>query len=455
MNAIPCDVIKDLLPSCIDGIASSETERLVGEHVAECEECRTAYDSMRAEINGAEEAEPEKKEIDYLRKNRKRNRRIILFSVLGAAFVILAAVFVKLFVIGSYAEEEALTCSVKVVGKKVMVKGSIDPEGAARVSRIEFSEDNGTVTIKIRTVLSALFGREVFDKEYEASRDVAKVVFNDSEIWSCDPYRMKFSNAMRGDLIADWERWNAMTREAQMLSSASPGYQSKYFASWEDAVVYFGVEPFNPFENAMWVESRNSSGTDVPDVFTGELYHANVVFFGNEDGDVNYAGLTAGYSMKISTGILVSETTADSSNPILIVSQTNDNESYFIYREDQYLYAIGIDPDMQLKGSSGSIVIAIKSYMAEKNVRITFAAEPLSRLSNDAEIAGGKRYQYSSGVIFIASTERYRDRVNARIYYTYGGIHYTVTLYDLEDEAEAGIVIDHVINFIDKRIKNR
>lgn len=37
---VRCDVIRDLIPLVNDGIASSESEKLVLEHTAECKECR-------------------------------------------------------------------------------------------------------------------------------------------------------------------------------------------------------------------------------------------------------------------------------------------------------------------------------------------------------------------------------------------------------------------------------
>jgi len=46
---ITCQVIQDLLPSYIDGLCSEDSEKLVKEHIAACEECRKAYDRMKQE----------------------------------------------------------------------------------------------------------------------------------------------------------------------------------------------------------------------------------------------------------------------------------------------------------------------------------------------------------------------------------------------------------------------
>lgn len=42
-----CDVIKDLLPLYVDECCSEESEKLVAEHLATCENCRKAHSQMR------------------------------------------------------------------------------------------------------------------------------------------------------------------------------------------------------------------------------------------------------------------------------------------------------------------------------------------------------------------------------------------------------------------------
>ena len=45
-----CEIIRDLLPVYIDGLASEETAKLVEEHLAQCEQCRTILAQMRAPV---------------------------------------------------------------------------------------------------------------------------------------------------------------------------------------------------------------------------------------------------------------------------------------------------------------------------------------------------------------------------------------------------------------------
>ena len=43
---INCDVVKDLLPQYADGTLEKDTEKLVKEHLDECDECRSYLDEI-------------------------------------------------------------------------------------------------------------------------------------------------------------------------------------------------------------------------------------------------------------------------------------------------------------------------------------------------------------------------------------------------------------------------
>ena len=97
---INCDVVKDLLPQYADGTLEKDTEKLVKEHLDECEECRSYLDEI-IKINeeldrGEVPAAPDMDEIGALTKIKKRLRQRRLVT----ALITIAAVFVVL--IGAY-----------------------------------------------------------------------------------------------------------------------------------------------------------------------------------------------------------------------------------------------------------------------------------------------------------------------------------------------------------------
>lgn len=50
MSKISCGIIKDLLPLYYDKVCSSESEKIVEEHLADCNSCKRELDSIKAEI---------------------------------------------------------------------------------------------------------------------------------------------------------------------------------------------------------------------------------------------------------------------------------------------------------------------------------------------------------------------------------------------------------------------
>ena len=72
-----CEVIRDLLPPCADGVASEETEALVRAHVRTCPSCEALYKKMCRPM----EPEVTLEELDYMaavKRQKKEDRRFIL-----------------------------------------------------------------------------------------------------------------------------------------------------------------------------------------------------------------------------------------------------------------------------------------------------------------------------------------------------------------------------------------
>ena len=99
---IPCELIRDLLPLYVDGLTSEASNREIKEHLETCGSCRERYERMKRELEGegiAALAE-ETREIDYLKKVRRRGLRKMLLTAAGILAAVALAIFVKLFVIG-------------------------------------------------------------------------------------------------------------------------------------------------------------------------------------------------------------------------------------------------------------------------------------------------------------------------------------------------------------------
>ena len=72
-----CEVIRDLLPLCADGVASQESEALVRTHIRSCEGCRALYKKMCRQV----EPEITDEELNYMaavKRQNRENRRFVL-----------------------------------------------------------------------------------------------------------------------------------------------------------------------------------------------------------------------------------------------------------------------------------------------------------------------------------------------------------------------------------------
>lgn len=105
-----CEVIRDLLPLCADGVASEESRAAVKAHIRTCNECRALYESMCAPV----EATPTEKEIDYMAAVKKENRRFIR-KTYGTILLIVA-----ILIVGRALRDNGWIYSSETVDKKTV-----------------------------------------------------------------------------------------------------------------------------------------------------------------------------------------------------------------------------------------------------------------------------------------------------------------------------------------------
>ena len=108
-----CEVIRDLLPLCADGVASDESRAAVEEHIQTCGECRALYESMCVPME-AQEAPQEPDYMDAVRRQKKENRRFFLLAygiTLGVLLLLVAGWKLKNMpkVQGWYLDTKAIT----------------------------------------------------------------------------------------------------------------------------------------------------------------------------------------------------------------------------------------------------------------------------------------------------------------------------------------------------------
>ncbi|MFJ8099972.1 MULTISPECIES: zf-HC2 domain-containing protein [unclassified Lysinibacillus] len=88
-----CNIIKDLLPSYIDGICSEDTTKVVEEHLHHCEECRLYLEVMEQPTNDILPEEVIIAKAPFKRINKKR-RIQVLISILITFIITIIGSFV-------------------------------------------------------------------------------------------------------------------------------------------------------------------------------------------------------------------------------------------------------------------------------------------------------------------------------------------------------------------------
>ncbi|MDO5555237.1 MAG: zf-HC2 domain-containing protein [Clostridia bacterium] len=91
-----CEIVQDLLLGYVDNVLNTESRKLVEKHLLECNECQKKLNDIKQDIKEIEDNQ--KKEIDYLKKIRRRNKIKSIFIAIGIIFFILLILYTIKFI---------------------------------------------------------------------------------------------------------------------------------------------------------------------------------------------------------------------------------------------------------------------------------------------------------------------------------------------------------------------
>lgn len=186
-NKMPCEVIKDLLPSYIDELTSDVTNGLVEEHVENCTSCKEVLDAMKAQdMTSAErQKEAQEKEIDFLKKARRRTRRIVVGSIASAFVIFLVLVFVNRFIVGNPVGNESVYCRAEVTGSVMTIEATMMDSARVPVGVRFEEEEPGIVKVSYKAALvSPWNNRGILISEYTSKSQIKQVKVDDQIIWA-------------------------------------------------------------------------------------------------------------------------------------------------------------------------------------------------------------------------------------------------------------------------------
>lgn len=153
-----CEIIRDLLPSYVDGLTSEESNREITAHVAECAPCKEILEQMQEEVQ--EKAPKEKRKINPF---RKFNRRMMSAVAVAVAVCIGVGGFgYKAFARGFAINPQEITMEPKLEGDMLYLNFSMEKGGLTNVGSFYDSE---VASISLRNVWQ-LPTEEQASKEY-------------------------------------------------------------------------------------------------------------------------------------------------------------------------------------------------------------------------------------------------------------------------------------------------
>jgi hypothetical protein len=87
-----CEIIKDLLPTYIDGLTSHESNLEIEQHLNNCEQCKEISEQMKAEVN-VEKIKYSKDKIKPFKKLNKKVLKAVLTTLTICALAVLLYFF--------------------------------------------------------------------------------------------------------------------------------------------------------------------------------------------------------------------------------------------------------------------------------------------------------------------------------------------------------------------------
>lgn len=190
-----CDIVKDLLPLYVERITSDASNRMVEEHLEECERCSTVYHEMKTpELHIKYERKPAESFNKYVKKGK---RKLGLKVAAITAAVILLVVVVRLIAIGSLVAFLALDSAKAKVYEDTDVSHYLwyMGEGAKEEYTQKWGMDESIFPKEISNQFNVLDYKMVYYNPWDAQYLSYLVVDYDEELYQAEVDRLKEYNS--------------------------------------------------------------------------------------------------------------------------------------------------------------------------------------------------------------------------------------------------------------------
>lgn len=148
-NDLTCGVVRDLLPACVEGLTSQETNEAVAAHLASCPDCAAIKQAMTAPEKIAAEQE---REVDYLRMVKRKQGHRVIRAILLTGLLFVAGLAVSVFLVGQPVSYQGVAYHLQAE-EDVLRVGVMSMGSANALIGWKAEIENGDVRISGRSVL--------------------------------------------------------------------------------------------------------------------------------------------------------------------------------------------------------------------------------------------------------------------------------------------------------------
>lgn len=165
MHKISCDIIQDMIPLCIDDVASDDTKKMVNEHIKDCIICKKEYEMMKTEVilpvNQNENLE-EVKSLKSFQKFLKKRKLITMIISITLTFAVLLGTLVTLAVPRKYIPYSDENISISVENEDFYISCNLPYyNGVVAHNPIEVNVDGQTENVVMVYFYYSLWSRYV------------------------------------------------------------------------------------------------------------------------------------------------------------------------------------------------------------------------------------------------------------------------------------------------------
>lgn len=165
MHKISCDIIQDMIPLCIDDVASDDTKKMVNEHIKDCTICKKEYEMMKTEVilpvNQNENLE-EVKSLKSFQKFLKKRKLITMIISITLTFAVLLGTLVTLAVPRKYIPYSDENISISVENEDFYISCNLPYyNGVVVHNPIEVNVDGQTENVVMVYYYYSLWSRYV------------------------------------------------------------------------------------------------------------------------------------------------------------------------------------------------------------------------------------------------------------------------------------------------------